>query len=304
MWHAVDGDHPFMPFTLLILLESGGGGSRAEQQVMTFKEVTPDSGEPMALVVVLEPVTVKHRLRPYSLGGVATLLWVQCSRQADVIRCFLVAHPTRGRRAQQLNVVAMRVAHVECRPRRLIDLHSPAAQKPNQFAQHCLNFFVDFRFRIRIHDSYPVIAQSDVVRARQAKLPTHRLFGGWTRHRVEGDGKIVSAPRHRPHHRDVGVRIPAGQRLTAWRDNPVGGLVTVDATVVGRVTDRRADIAARIEAGQPLWKRLAYVAITRASERLYWVVRNRLAKPTYDLRVDDLAVAPVPLTLEAQEDAP
>lgn len=60
----------------------------------------------------------------------------------------------------------------------------------------------------------------------------------------------------------------------------------------------------RIEAGQPLWKRLAYVAITRASERLYWVVRNRLAKPTYDLRVDDLAVAPVPLTLEAQEDAP
>ncbi|KPA21706.1 ATP-dependent RecD-like DNA helicase [Shimia sp. SK013] len=60
----------------------------------------------------------------------------------------------------------------------------------------------------------------------------------------------------------------------------------------------------RIEAGQPLWKRLAYVAITRASERLYWVVRNRLAKPTYDLQVDDLAVAPVPLTLEVQEDAP
>ncbi|MGR3637762.1 MAG: AAA family ATPase [Shimia sp.] len=60
----------------------------------------------------------------------------------------------------------------------------------------------------------------------------------------------------------------------------------------------------RIEAGQPLWKRLAYVAITRASERLYWVVRNRLAKPTYDLQVEDLTVAPVPLTLEVQEDAP
>ncbi len=60
----------------------------------------------------------------------------------------------------------------------------------------------------------------------------------------------------------------------------------------------------RIEAGQPLWKRLAYVAITRASERLYWVVRNRLSKPTYDLRIDDLTVAPVPLALETQEDAP
>ncbi|MDR9485066.1 MAG: AAA family ATPase [Sediminimonas sp.] len=58
----------------------------------------------------------------------------------------------------------------------------------------------------------------------------------------------------------------------------------------------------RNEAGQPLWKRLAYVAITRASNRLYWVVRNRLAKPTGPLRVDDLRqVEPAPLTLEAQD---
>jgi len=56
----------------------------------------------------------------------------------------------------------------------------------------------------------------------------------------------------------------------------------------------------RVEAGQPLWKRLAYVAITRAQERLYWVVRNRLAKPTGPLITSDLTVAPAPLTLEEQ----
>ncbi len=56
----------------------------------------------------------------------------------------------------------------------------------------------------------------------------------------------------------------------------------------------------RVEAGQPLWKRLAYVAITRAQERLIWVVRNRLAKPSDVLRVDDLKTAPVALQLEAQ----
>ena len=44
----------------------------------------------------------------------------------------------------------------------------------------------------------------------------------------------------------------------------------------------------RSEAGVPLWKRLAYVAITRAEERLIWVVRNRLAKPQSPLRTDDL----------------
>ncbi|MAC76727.1 MAG: ATPase [Rhodobacteraceae bacterium] len=55
----------------------------------------------------------------------------------------------------------------------------------------------------------------------------------------------------------------------------------------------------RTEAGQPLWKRLAYVAITRAQERLIWVVRNRLAKPTMPLSIDDLRAAPA-ATLELE----
>ena len=60
----------------------------------------------------------------------------------------------------------------------------------------------------------------------------------------------------------------------------------------------------RVEAGQPLWKRLAYVAITRAENRLCWVVRNRLARPTGTLTTKDLVAAPAPLTLDAMaEDA-
>lgn len=55
--------------------------------------------------------------------------------------------------------------------------------------------------------------------------------------------------------------------------------------------------AGRSEAGLPLWKRLAYVAITRAQERLFWVVRNRLARPKGGLMVDDLKPKSVPLVL-------
>ena len=44
----------------------------------------------------------------------------------------------------------------------------------------------------------------------------------------------------------------------------------------------------RAEAGLPLWKRLAYVAITRAEKRLFWVVRNRLGRPEAPLSVADL----------------
>ena len=60
----------------------------------------------------------------------------------------------------------------------------------------------------------------------------------------------------------------------------------------------------RSEAGLPLWKRLAYVAITRAEERLVWVTRYRMAKPRAPLGIEDLRlIAPAPLTLAPEPDA-
>ena len=58
----------------------------------------------------------------------------------------------------------------------------------------------------------------------------------------------------------------------------------------------------RSEAGQPLWKRLAYVAITRAQNQLIWIVRNRLSKPTKPLGISDLRLEKTaPLSLQTQE---
>lgn len=57
----------------------------------------------------------------------------------------------------------------------------------------------------------------------------------------------------------------------------------------------------RAEAGVALWKRLAYVAITRAQTQLIWVTRNRLALPRAPLSVDDLKTAPVPLALQEDQ---
>ena len=54
--------------------------------------------------------------------------------------------------------------------------------------------------------------------------------------------------------------------------------------------------------GIALWKRLAYVAITRAEKRLHWVIRNRLGRPQTPLGIDDLRLqAPAPFALQAEE---
>ena len=62
-----------------------------------------------------------------------------------------------------------------------------------------------------------------------------------------------------------------------------------------------ASRAGRMEAGIPLWKRLAYVAITRAEERLHWVTRYRLGKPTDPLTTKDLDAPPAPFELTREE---
>jgi len=55
----------------------------------------------------------------------------------------------------------------------------------------------------------------------------------------------------------------------------------------------------RSEAGLQLWKRLAYVAITRAERRLFWVTRYALERPDAPLGIDDLRSPAQPLVLEA-----
>ena len=78
----------------------------------------------------------------------------------------------------------------------------------------------------------------------------------------------------------------------------------VDWQDAGQVDAALADIDIsfrRSEAGVPLWKRLAYVAITRAETRLHWVTRYRLGRPQGPLSVDDLRRGPAPLALQAEE---
>ncbi|MEM9972160.1 MAG: AAA family ATPase [Pseudomonadota bacterium] len=62
-----------------------------------------------------------------------------------------------------------------------------------------------------------------------------------------------------------------------------------------------ASRAGRMEAGIPLWKRLAYVAITRAETRLHWVTRYALARPQAALTTTDLAAPAAPFKLQAEE---
>ena len=94
-----------------------------------------------------------------------------------------------------------------------------------------------------------------------------------------------------------------GGGVSAWRGghDPQGARQPMGhgAGVCPRPLRRRRSGAHRVRRG--LWKRLAYVAITRAENRLMWVVRNRLARPHAALTVADLKPMIVPLSLAMQD---
>lgn len=102
-----------------------------------------------------------------------------------------------------------------------------------------------------------------------------------------------------PYAATMGVALLHGAAVTIhkaqgsqWRDVQV---FAPDLWVAARM--------GRIEAGIPLWKRLAYVAITRAEERLLWVTKNRLARPSGPLSVADLKGERAALALESEVEA-
>ena len=62
-----------------------------------------------------------------------------------------------------------------------------------------------------------------------------------------------------------------------------------------------ASRSGRSEAGIALWKRLAYVAVTRAEERLVWVTRYAMGRPAIPLGTADLPRETAPLALESAD---
>lgn len=58
----------------------------------------------------------------------------------------------------------------------------------------------------------------------------------------------------------------------------------------------------RQDAGMALWKRLAYVAVTRAEERLVWITRYALARPAEPLGIGDLRHEAPALALAAEDE--
>jgi hypothetical protein len=101
----------------------------------------------------------------------------------------------------------------------------------------------------------------------------------------------------------IPYRRADGRHLPAWRggDDPQGARLPMAEVQVFAPDLYAAARSGRMEAGQALWKRLAYVAITRAEERLIWVTRYMLSKPQAPLGIEDLKVPAAPLALERED---
>ena len=107
--------------------------------------------------------------------------------------------------------------------------------------------------------------------------------------RIVHVGAVVEFEQDRGARRTIGMAARFGVIITPC---PAMTIHSSQGSQYHRVQVFGPDIAAaaasgREESGVPLWKRLAYVAITRAQNELVWVTSSRMSRPTKRLGLTD-----------------
>ncbi len=148
-----------------------------------------------------------------------------------------------------------------------------------------------------------LIKGAQVIYLGPGSRPGLRSCMCWGR-KTRGCRRRPSSRSNGPRKRNPSSRMPppwGGLPARRGGDDPQGARLAMarSAGLCPRPLGRRTGRAVRSRV--PLWKRLAYVAITRAETRLYWVVRNRLALPRRPLGVEDLKTPAAPLALDGDE---
>ena len=149
----------------------------------------------------------------------------------------------------------MGFARINFGPSVLAHFHLIFGQESGKFLNPLLHLAVNFSLRIRVDYSDMVIAELPFSWLRQAHLPAHLIDIIGTGHHIQCYCKIIGTARQRSHCSDVGFGDCSRQGLALGRDNAVSRLVAINAAVMCRIADRRADIAASFKAGQPGGKR-------------------------------------------------
>ena len=100
------------------------------------------------------------------------------------------------------------------------------------------------------HDRDTVVRHRGVARAGQLESPGLGVEAVGASHHVERGRQIFGAARHGSDHEDV-EWLGITRKVVARRGQDAEGrLVPVDAAVVRRIADRRADVAPRLEGGK------------------------------------------------------
>ena len=213
---------------------------------------------------------------PHHARVIAFVLRLERLDRLEVLLELLRRQSPRGRRAQELDVDALRFPRVHVGARAVADLGALRGKELGHGLDPGLDFEIDFRDRIGEHDGDLEIAQALLARLGQRELVPRGVDLVGPGHDAEADLEVLGAPAERPDHGDVRLGHTPRQRLAAWRHDAPGRLVTEDAAVVRGVADGGADIAARLEAGEACGQggRGAAGGATRRAAQVPGIVRR------------------------------
>src|SRR5438477_408276 len=249
---AVDRHRALVPLGVLVVRKGRDAGHGTEQQVVGGEELRPRQPHPVARLAGGEPVAVRRHGGARRARVVALVVGRERVRDVLVLFEVRVGLPVGGGRAQEPDVDAPRLGGVDGRARPLVDLRLLPAQELAERGQPIPHVAVHRKARRVEHQRHPEVTQTLGPRRAQPQLPARGVEGVGPGHHGQREREIVAAAGQRPHDVDVDRRrLLPGQRLARARHDAPRRLVAVDAAEVRRVADGRADVAARLQRGEP-----------------------------------------------------
>lgn len=127
------------------------------------------------------------------MGRIAVIIGGKGLNYLHAVVKLLRRHAARGRAAQELDVVLIRLTRIDLGTRGVAHMNLMLSEKLSDSAQTILDFIVDFRFRIGIHHGDAVIAEVCLGRLGQTQLPANAVDVIRPRHDLQGHFQIIGA---------------------------------------------------------------------------------------------------------------
>ena len=243
----IDDDPAIGPLAVLIVRKRRRRANRAKHHVVLLKKRRPCRAQRLAFRMRREPSTMILYVSAQHACTIALVVHRELRGLRARLRISVLAEQRAGRATQQLQVQGVCAQCVDARPRLIVDAGAGPGGGIGDRLDTIGHFAIHRAVRIVEDERNAKFPEVGLARSGQLDRPRQPLERLRPDDQVEREGEIFGAACERSADQNIERHMRARNPMAVLRHDTEARFVTVDAAVVRRIADRRADVAAQFE---------------------------------------------------------